>query len=263
MFLVLHPHYELMYIKLAWGGPDGQWCKHEARNPYAKDWHDKALKIIECILEDYFEDVWGSSLSLVLPTTSTSSVIETLESEFDCHHCMLIQQSSHNDRGGWKVVSISQWSTCWHGEGNRHHWMLGYTWKDLSDSCTHHWGCVCNSCHISSLQAPLFCWLWNHNWPLLSSWQWLIQEVTNNEACLEPVDQRRGHTEFARCWGDPDECVQGDLLVGQGGRWPLRWNSCHLVYYILFKAMVVQPVDLKTGFNWVACCYWWCDKPDW
>lgn len=44
---VLHPYYKLAYIKLAWGGPDEQEEERRKGNPYAKDWQDKARKIIE------------------------------------------------------------------------------------------------------------------------------------------------------------------------------------------------------------------------
>jgi hypothetical protein len=44
---VLHPYYKLAYIKLAWGGPVEQAAEIEAGNPDAKDWQDKALKIVE------------------------------------------------------------------------------------------------------------------------------------------------------------------------------------------------------------------------
>lgn len=44
---VLHPYYKLAYIKLAWGGPVEQAKEIEAGNPFAKDWHDEARKIVD------------------------------------------------------------------------------------------------------------------------------------------------------------------------------------------------------------------------
>ena len=44
---VLHPYYKLAYIKVAWGGPEEQADEIEAGNSDAKDWQDKARKIVE------------------------------------------------------------------------------------------------------------------------------------------------------------------------------------------------------------------------
>ena len=44
---MLHPYDKLAYIKLAWGGPDEQAAEIAAGNPNAKDWQDKARKIVE------------------------------------------------------------------------------------------------------------------------------------------------------------------------------------------------------------------------
>ncbi|KAG1749057.1 uncharacterized protein EDB91DRAFT_1040623, partial [Suillus paluster] len=52
--LVLHPYYKLVYIKMAWGGPDEQKTEHEAGNLNAKDWHNKALQIVEKTMEEYW-----------------------------------------------------------------------------------------------------------------------------------------------------------------------------------------------------------------
>ncbi|KAF8487806.1 hypothetical protein F5888DRAFT_1624190, partial [Russula emetica] len=45
--LVLHPYYKLDYIKLSWGGAEEQAIEHLGGNPFAKNWQDKALKVVE------------------------------------------------------------------------------------------------------------------------------------------------------------------------------------------------------------------------
>lgn len=52
--LVLHPYYKLVYIKMAWGGPEEQAAEQASGNPDAKDWHDEALKIVKQTMEDYW-----------------------------------------------------------------------------------------------------------------------------------------------------------------------------------------------------------------
>lgn len=47
VFIVLHPYYKLAYIGLSWGGPKEQAAEIEAGNVDAKDWKDKAKKIVE------------------------------------------------------------------------------------------------------------------------------------------------------------------------------------------------------------------------
>jgi hypothetical protein len=44
---VLHPHYKLQYIKLAWGGQKEQAEERTAGNKNAKNWQDEAQKILE------------------------------------------------------------------------------------------------------------------------------------------------------------------------------------------------------------------------
>ncbi|KAG1719713.1 hypothetical protein EDB19DRAFT_1647826, partial [Suillus lakei] len=52
--LVLHPYYKLAYIAMAWGGPEEQAKERDAGNPNAKNWHDKALKVVETTMEEYW-----------------------------------------------------------------------------------------------------------------------------------------------------------------------------------------------------------------
>ena len=44
---VLHPYYKLDYIKMSWGGAEEQMKEREEGNPDAKNWQDKALKVVE------------------------------------------------------------------------------------------------------------------------------------------------------------------------------------------------------------------------
>jgi hypothetical protein len=44
---VLHPYYKLNYIKLSWGGADEQAMERLGGNPFAKNWQDEALKVVE------------------------------------------------------------------------------------------------------------------------------------------------------------------------------------------------------------------------
>ena len=46
--IALHPYFKLAYIEIAWGGPVEQEAERNGGNPHAKDWQDKARKILEC-----------------------------------------------------------------------------------------------------------------------------------------------------------------------------------------------------------------------
>ena len=60
---VIHPYYKLAYIKMVWGGPEEQAHEQECGNPYAKDWQDKALKIVEKAMAEYWEGLLCSMVS--------------------------------------------------------------------------------------------------------------------------------------------------------------------------------------------------------
>jgi hypothetical protein len=49
---VLHPYYKLDFIKLTWGGAEGQARERAAGNPDAKNWQDEAWKVIESVVSD-------------------------------------------------------------------------------------------------------------------------------------------------------------------------------------------------------------------
>jgi hypothetical protein len=45
--IVLHPYFKLNYIKLSWGGAKEQATERLKGNPFAKNWQDEALKVVE------------------------------------------------------------------------------------------------------------------------------------------------------------------------------------------------------------------------
>jgi len=47
LIIVLHLYYKLDYIKLSWGRAKEQAIEHLKGNPFAKNWQDKALKVVE------------------------------------------------------------------------------------------------------------------------------------------------------------------------------------------------------------------------
>ncbi|KAF8259362.1 hypothetical protein EI94DRAFT_1813447 [Lactarius quietus] len=53
---ILHPYYKLAYIKHTWGGPEEQVEEIEAGNPDVKDWQDKAKKIVERMMAQYYKN---------------------------------------------------------------------------------------------------------------------------------------------------------------------------------------------------------------
>ena len=109
---VVHPYYKLAYIKMAWGGPEEQAHEREAGNLNAKDWYDKAHKVVERAMASYWRDPAAPQTPFTNFMESSSAATEgsgldgtatrTLESEFDQHHRLLIQQSSeYYNSSGW------------------------------------------------------------------------------------------------------------------------------------------------------------------
>jgi hypothetical protein len=47
LIIVLHPYYKLDYIRLSWGGAEEQAIECLGGNPFAKNWQDKVLKVVE------------------------------------------------------------------------------------------------------------------------------------------------------------------------------------------------------------------------
>ena len=91
---------------MAWGGPAEQRRDREAGNPDAKDWHDEALKIVEKTMEEYWQPPESNAESKIDDHTARTaratehSNIRWLESEFDHHRQMLIEQSRQSEAGG-------------------------------------------------------------------------------------------------------------------------------------------------------------------
>lgn len=89
---------------MAWGGPEELQRDREAGNTYAKDWHDEALKIVERMMQDYWDEEAPaippppSPQSLPTPATNDS----TLASEFDRLRRKLIEQNTQGDGSGWR-----------------------------------------------------------------------------------------------------------------------------------------------------------------
>ena len=71
----------------------------EAGNPFMKDWHDEALKVVEDTMQAYWEEP-GQQLTPFNAPTSAADDDETLESKFDCHRRHLIQQSTSLNSDG-------------------------------------------------------------------------------------------------------------------------------------------------------------------
>ena len=89
---------------MAWGGLAEQQRDREAGNPDAKDWHDEALKIVEKTMEKYWQPPESNAKSEIDDHTAHPTKCNTrwLESEFDCHCWMLIEQSRQSEAGsGW------------------------------------------------------------------------------------------------------------------------------------------------------------------
>ena len=101
--IVLHPYYKLMYIKMAWGGPEEQKKELEVGNPNAKDWCDKALRVVERTLEEYWQDQVDSADNKTIKATTKDPVpSRPLTSEFNCHHHHQLQKPMWANSGGWK-----------------------------------------------------------------------------------------------------------------------------------------------------------------
>ncbi|KIM51825.1 hypothetical protein SCLCIDRAFT_142475 [Scleroderma citrinum Foug A] len=80
---------------MAWGGADEQKMEREAGNPNAKDWHDKATKIVEKTMAEYWDQMRPSTITKLASSSSSDPTSKCpLKSEFDCHCHELLQQAS-------------------------------------------------------------------------------------------------------------------------------------------------------------------------
>lgn len=91
---------------MAWGGPEEQAKERAAGNPNTKDWYDKALKVVEQTMEEY----WtlhkalvdsGCATTNTIDDDSTVSTVKTMESEYDRHRRILVQQAVYEHNAGW------------------------------------------------------------------------------------------------------------------------------------------------------------------
>jgi hypothetical protein len=91
---------------MAWGGPEEQAKERDTGNPNAKNWHDEALKVVETTMEEY----WIAHKALVdsgrapantIDNDSTVLTVKTMESEYDRHRRMLVQQAVYEHNAGW------------------------------------------------------------------------------------------------------------------------------------------------------------------
>ena len=89
---------------MAWGGPEEQAQELAAGNQNAMNWHDEALQIVERTMQEYWNEIErdveaGSKVkpSNAIPTAG----VNTLESEYDHHRRMLVEQATHHTTMGW------------------------------------------------------------------------------------------------------------------------------------------------------------------
>ena len=87
---------------MAWGGPAEQRRDREVGNREAKDCYDEALKIVEKPMEEYWQPPESDAESEIDDHTARATKRNTrwLESEFDRHRRMLIEQSRQSEAGG-------------------------------------------------------------------------------------------------------------------------------------------------------------------
>jgi hypothetical protein len=59
--LAIHPYFKLVYIGVAWGAAEDQEAEQAAGNPFAKNWQDEVLQVLERTVSN----VYLSSMSPV------------------------------------------------------------------------------------------------------------------------------------------------------------------------------------------------------
>ena len=111
--IVLHPYYKLDYIKMAWGRPEEQAQDIAAGNKNAINWHDEALQVVERTMQEYWDEATlGTSVDGATLVSDSTALTEDaskhgpaplgmLESEYDRHRRMLIEQANRNTSMGW------------------------------------------------------------------------------------------------------------------------------------------------------------------
>ena len=89
---------------MAWGGADEQ-KEVAAGNANTKDWYDKALKMVQKMVEEYWNKCKGSNAPTITQASCSNndSTHCPLESKYNrhCHHA-LEQTAMQVSSGGWK-----------------------------------------------------------------------------------------------------------------------------------------------------------------
>ncbi|KIK76893.1 hypothetical protein PAXRUDRAFT_168520 [Paxillus rubicundulus Ve08.2h10] len=90
---------------MAWGGPDEQAKEITAGNRNAKNWHYKALKVVEAAMEEYWTEAAASQArskgARTVAPASSAEPTGTLELDYDRHRRMLIEQARCGSNMGW------------------------------------------------------------------------------------------------------------------------------------------------------------------
>jgi hypothetical protein len=93
---------------MQWGGPEEQAKERAAGNLNAIDWYDEALKIVEKTMEEYSNKPMPRSTRTLEPSTSTSAAgtsrkTHIVESEYDHHRRVLVENASREYNAGWRA----------------------------------------------------------------------------------------------------------------------------------------------------------------
>ena len=89
---------------MAWGGPEEQAQELATRNQNAMNWHNEALQIVERTMQEYWNEIERDveAGSKVKPSNAILTAgVNTLESEYDHHRHMLVEQATRNTTMGW------------------------------------------------------------------------------------------------------------------------------------------------------------------
>ncbi|KIK91632.1 hypothetical protein PAXRUDRAFT_149084 [Paxillus rubicundulus Ve08.2h10] len=93
---------------MAWGGPEEQEKEIAGGNPNVKNWYDEALKMVENTVQEYWKDGEASNGDrttnvAVALSASRNPAPEMLESEYDHHQRLLLEQASRKPDLGWSA----------------------------------------------------------------------------------------------------------------------------------------------------------------
>jgi len=99
--LVLHTCYKLAYIKLACVGAEEQEEEQAVGNPDVKNWQDEAWKILECMMQEFFNSQPRVELAIAVTPTNMNPAPS-------CHASILFNFYHHlfslvvkDDEEGW------------------------------------------------------------------------------------------------------------------------------------------------------------------